>query len=256
MRHTPVLVNLAWADQGVFWDGGAKNLESQVLAPLVAPDEMGESIAGVVETVQKDVHYVAAFTSAFGDELVTPARVAQALAQFIRSLESFNSRYDRFVQSEGEFTQAEYLGLEVFNRACRSCHATDLFTDHQFHNNGLDTRFSDADELQHHGRARVTGDDVDLGKFKTPTLRNIAASAPYMHDGRLASLQQVVEHYRNGVQLSATLDASLIGEDGVGLKMTDAEAAALVAFLHTLTDDDFLESTQFGPPLDIRSSLP
>lgn len=238
-RHTPVLVNLAWSS-GYFWDGGAKNLESQAFAPLTNIGEMNQDLDTLVVELQRDPNYPEMFSRAF-DDGITLANMARALAQFERTLISGSSRYDRFVRGEpgGELDERELEGLAAFERHCASCHVPDFFTDHAFHNNGLDDEFPEHDERIAWGRARITHDPADIGAFKTPTLRNVTLTAPYMHDGRFASLEEVLDHYRSGVRASPTLARELIAADGMpGIRMSDAEARAILSFLGTLADDD------------------
>jgi cytochrome c peroxidase len=237
LRHTPALVNLAWAS-GWFWDGGAKNLESQVFAPLVSPDEMDQDLDQLLEELRADADYPRAFAAAF-DDGITLANVARAIAQFERTLVFADSRYDRFVRGEpgGELTQEELDGLAAFELHCGSCHVPDFFTDHGYHNNGLDEHFPEDDERIAWGRGRITHDPEDIGRFKTPTLRNVSLTAPYMHDGRFETLQEVLAHYRHGVRVSPTLAPALMDDDGApGIAMSDAEAGAIIAFLRALTD--------------------
>jgi cytochrome c peroxidase len=236
-RHTPVLVNLAWAS-GTFWDGGAKNLESQVFAPLSSPMEMDQDLDELLEELRSDADYPAMFRRAF-DDGITLANVARAIAQFERTLISGDSRYDRFVRDEpgGDLDAREVAGLEAFERHCASCHVPDFFTDYGYHNNGLDEHFPEDDERIAWGRGRITHAAEDIGRFKTPTLRNVSVSAPYMHDGRFATLEEVLTHYRHGVRSSPTLAPQLVGPDGgLGIEMSDEDAAAIIAFLGALTD--------------------
>jgi cytochrome c peroxidase len=235
-RHTPALINLAWSP-GFFWDGGAKNLESQVFAPLTSPDEMGQDLDRLMDLLRADPVYSQMFARAFADGL-TLANVVRAIAQYERTLISADSRYDRFVSGQlGALDEREREGLAAFERHCASCHVPGFFTDHGFHNNGLDAGFPEDDERIAWGRGRITNRPDDIGKYKTPTLRNVSVTAPYMHDGRFVTLHDVIEHYRHGVLRSPTLAPELIAQDGTpGLSMTDAEAQAIVVFLATLTD--------------------
>jgi cytochrome c peroxidase len=240
VRHTPALINLAWAS-GYFWDGGAKTLESQVFGPLTNPDEMGQSPTELVQELQAEPGYVTAFAQAFPDG-ITINNVVRAIAQFERSLIVCHSRYDRVVRHEpgASFSNQETQGWQVFEMHCARCHVPDFFTDFSYHNNGLDDSFSEEHERISWGRGRITG-KVDQGKFKTPSLRNVARTAPYMHDGRFATLEQVINHYRYRIKPFPTLDSKL-GELP-GIMLDDEQVDALIAFLNTLTED---------PPLDER----
>ena len=234
LRSTPALINLAFMD-GYFWDGGAKDLESQVFGPLTSPDEMGQSPADLVVELSVHPTYVKAFAEAFSDGL-TIANIVRAIAQYERSLVSASSRYDHFVRNEpgGDLDPEERLGMARFSARCASCHVPDFFTDFGYHNNGLDDAYPEQDERVAWGRGRITHAPSDIGKYKTPTLRSVALTAPYMHDGRFATLRDVLDHYRHGVKPSKTLDPLLAGP---AEPMDDAEARAIVAFLGTLTDD-------------------
>lgn len=249
-RNTPSLTNLAWTGSqastaGLFWDGGAKNLESQVFAPLTGADEMAQDPGELMAELAADPDYPALFAAAFKDGL-TLSNLARALAQYQRTLIAASSRYDRWARGEpdGQLSDRELRGLSLFRRDCAGCHVPDFFTDHGYHNNGLDMVFPDDHERIAWGRARITHDLRDLGSYKTPSLRNVAVTAPYMHDGRLATLEQVLEHYRSGVESSPSLDRRLIGPDGaLGIPLDDGEAAAIIAFLRTLTDQRYCRPT-------------
>ena len=238
LRHTPALQNLAWAE-GTFWDGGAKNLESQVFGPLTSPEEMDQDVGELVRELEADPETAAMFDAAFSDGITMP-NLVRAIAQFERTIIGGHSRYDRFVRGEagGELSSQERQGMALVKENCSPCHATDFFTDFAYHNNGLDESFSDEHERLAWGRARITDDPRDRGRFKTPTLRNVARTAPYMHDGRFADLGQVLRHYRSGIKRSPTLDPRLVASDGrTGIPLDNAEARAIIAFLHALTED-------------------
>jgi len=249
-RNTPALINLAWME-GLFWDGGAKNLESLVFGPLTHPDEMGQNLKELTSELQRHATYPRLFRQAFGSDSITSANIARALAQFQRTLISANSRYDKHVRGESgeKLTLSELQGMALFRRHCAACHATDSFTDQAYHNNGLDSVFSTAAEGLAYGRGRITRRQQDVGKYKTPTLRNVALTAPYMHDGRFATLDQVLEHYRSGVMKSATLDAALKQADGQpGIPISSAEKEKIILFLNTLTDQAFLHNKAWSNP--------
>lgn len=249
-RHTPALVNLAWMGE-LFWDGGVKNLESLSLAPLTHPDELGQAdLSALLERLASRPEALRRFEAAFGSEGLTVGTLLRALAQFQRTLVSADSRYDRWRRGEpgGELSAQEQAGFALVQRHCAPCHGTELFTDHAFHNNGLDSVFGSGEEVTR-GRGRVTQRAEDEGRYKTPTLRNVARSAPYMHDGRFATLDAVLEHYRRGMVPSATLDPLFQrGAAPPGLSLEDGEKAAILAFLETLTDESFLTDPRLGPP--------
>ncbi len=248
LRNSPALINLAWADNGLFWDGGSTNLESQAFAPLAHHDEMFQNLTELVEELNADLDYVMLFQGAFNGP-ITQANIVKALAQFERTMVSGNSRYDKFLRGEagGNLSNDELQGLALAQQLCFSCHSSILLTDNRYHNNGLDTDFSDAShEGMFQGRFRVTNNVEDLGKYKTPTLRNIEKTAPYMHDGRLLSLEEVINHYASGVSYSSTLDPLLQQNNTLGFSLSDTEKAQIIAFLKTLTDYDFLNDSQFS----------
>ncbi|NOJ93622.1 methylamine utilization protein [Corallococcus coralloides] len=249
-RHTPALVNLAWME-GLFWDGGAKNLESLSLAPLTQADEMGQTdLEGMLTGLAADPDVVRRFEAAFGPGEPTLGKLLRGLAQYERTLVSARSRYDRWRRGElgGFLTERESRGLALVRQRCAPCHDSELFTDNAFHNNGLDERFGEGEDVSR-GRGRVTLRDEDAGRYKTPTLRNVAVTAPYMHDGRFATLEAVLLHYRGGMVRSSTLDGAFVREgQAPGVTLDDAEAEAVLAFLHALTDEAFLSDPSLGPP--------
>lgn len=250
-RHSPVLFNLAWAEQGYFWDGGSKNLESQAFGPLTHPDEMGIFFPEMTSRLQALPQYVELFRSAF-NEPPTAAGVAKALAQFQRTLVSATSKYDSYREKENTsiLTRSEIRGYKIVRQKCTNCHQGELFTDNDFHNNGLDVSFTDdTHEEVYLGRFRITRNEADKGLYKTPSLRNVMVSGPYMHDGRFATIDDVLDHYRYGVQAGATTDVDLLNDDGkYGITLSDQEVADIKAFLHTLTDTKFLQNTAFKNP--------
>lgn len=251
LRHSPTLINLAWADQGFFWDGGAKNLESQAFGPFTHADEMGMSLVALAHRLSDSELYTNLFQLAF-DEKPTAQGAAKALAQFQRTLISSHSRYDQYRsgQNSQALSETELRGLNIVKQKCGGCHSGELFTDHAFHNNGIDESFTDqSHEWIHFGRYRISFNPTDLGAFKTPTLRNVARSAPYMHDGRFKSIDQVLEHYRSGIKQTQVTDKLLIDPDGnPGIPMSNQEMNDIKSFLGTLTDETFLNDTNFSNP--------
>ncbi len=250
LRHSPTLANLAWHDRGLFWEGGATDLESLAFGPLTHPDEMGMDLRDMVRILRTRFDYPERFRRAFGADTIHAAFVVRALAQFQRTLISEDSRYDRYRLGETPLSEIELKGKAIFEQKCASCHADDFFTDHRFHNNGLDSEFPDDFEGMFQGRYRITLDINDLGKYKTPTLRNIALTAPYMHDGRFATLDEVLNHYDGSMKLSATLAPAFRQRaDGrLGLSLSAEEKDLLLTFLHTLTDSTFLQNPNFASP--------
>lgn len=240
-RHSMPLFNLGWA-AGFFWDGRAATLRQQVLMPIQDQHEMNESLDALPGKIQ-DLKPL--YKDAFGSAEISAESTALALEQYLLTLISQDSRFDRAVRKQATLTEEEKRGLQLFvtefdparglrGADCFHCHGGTLFTDHQYKNNGLQLA---ADDL---GRMAVTKDTADLGKFKTPSLRNIAVTAPYMHDGRFSTLEEVVEHYSTGVRRSENLDPNLAKHPASGLSLTAQEKHDLVAFLKTLTDESFI----------------
>lgn len=242
-RNSPTLANIAWAD-GLFWDGGALNLESLSFGPLTHVDEMNNDLDSLVGWLSNDREYSPLFSEAFPTLGVSSASISRALAQFQRTLISANSKYDKYARSdETIFSAAEKRGLQLFINHCSSCHQTDHFTDYDYHNNGLDSAFNDSSfEEIFKGRYRITRDLNDLGKYKTPTLRNIALTAPYMHDGRFQTLERVLLHYAKGVQDSESLSPILKEGEQLGIKLSTQDQSDIIEFLHTLTDEEFINT--------------
>ena len=250
-RHSPALFNLAWADQGFFWDGGSKNLESQAFAPLAHPDEMGSYFPEMLSRLSSKEKYITLFQKAF-NEAPSAAGVAKALAQFQRTIISAESRYDLYRRGKTttSLNASEVRGMNLVQQKCADCHSGELFTDKGFHNNGIDDDFSDdSHEEIYLGRYRMTRAFIDIGAFKTPSLRNVMVSAPYMHDGRFSSIDEVLEHYRSGIKESLYTDKLLYQSNGnVGIPMTDQDVKDIKAFLSALTDEEFLKNKQYSNP--------
>lgn len=241
-RSAPALFNLAWQNQGLFWDGGAHDLESLNFGPLTHPDEMGADLADIVTYLESDPGYRQQFNLVFGEEQIQSAQVSRAISQYVRSLISQDSKYDHWKKNKEDFDDLELLGYQIYQNKCSNCHREGLFTDGNFHNNGLDIAYPDPPELEglFLGRFRITSNLEDLGAYKTPSLRNIALTAPYMHDGRFETLDEVLDHYKNGIQVNESLAPPLKN----GIPLNSMEREALKAFLHTLTDSVFLKKHQ------------
>jgi len=244
-RNAPALQNLRWR-RDFMADGGVLSLELQTLAPLTSAAEMNTPLAVALARLNADPEYQRRFAAIYGPGKIDTPQFLRALAQFTAALTSANSRYDKYVRHEagGALTVPERRGRALFVAKCSGCHATDLFTDESFRNNGLDRTFP-----RDSGRAHITSRATDRGRFRVPSLRNVAQTAPYMHDGRFATLPQVLAHYAHGVQPSATLDASLRQPGGrLGISLSAQEQADLLAFLNTLTDTAFLADSRLAPP--------
>ncbi|MFY7965963.1 MAG: cytochrome-c peroxidase [Chitinophagaceae bacterium] len=240
IRNAPSLSNLAWGKY-FMWDGAVHHLDMQALAPISNHDEMDETINNVVFKLQQSKKYSRLFYKAFNDSLVTGENTLKALSQFMLTLISANSKYDKVMQKEAGFVFNEYelKGYELFKTNCASCHKEPLFTNNEFENNGLDL---DA-FLKDGGRIKITKNVDDSLKFKVPSLRNVEVSYPYMHDGRFKNLQMVLFHYTEGIHQSATLSNQLKRK----IVLSEADKNNLIAFLKTLTDDEFLQNPKFQP---------
>ncbi|MCI1186959.1 c-type cytochrome [Hymenobacter sp. DH14] len=242
-RNAPALQNLRWKSE-FFWDGGPKNLETLPLAPLTNPLEMDETLPHLLAKLNADPDYTRRFVQVYGPGPINSYQFLRALAQFTAALTSASSRYDQVARGEhgAVLSAAEQRGRVLVAQQCASCHATDLFSDESYRNNGLDATFG-ADS----GRAHITARAADVGRFKVPSLRNVALTAPYMHDGRFATLEQVLAHYDHGVVASPTLDAALRPAGGpLGIPLTAAEQADIISFLKTLTDDAFVHDQRLA----------
>lgn len=245
-RNSMSLINLGWSTR-FFWDGRAFSLEEQIFQPVTNSIEMNTTWQEVEEKLNAHPTYPELFYKAFGINYIDSLHVSKAIAQFIRTMISGNSKFDKFLRQQATLTPSEMNGLNLFTTErgdCFHCHGfsgSGQFTDFAFHNNGLDT---DA-EMTDIGLMAVTGNSADKGKFKTPTLRNVALTAPYMHDGRFATLEEVIEHYDSGGKLSSTVDP-LMKHVGSGLNLTAQEKQDLINFLKTLTDEEFLANPKFS----------
>jgi len=247
-RNSMPLFNLAWNfDERFFWDGRVFSLEHQAFQPVTNSVEMHNTWQNVTTALQQDTSYTAMFEAAFGATTIDSTLVTKAIAQFERTLISGNSKFDRHLLEQETLTPQELNGLNVFmdetKGDCFHCHGNPnnpLWTDNIFHNNGLDSQF-----LEDIGLGKVTGDPADNGKFKTPSLRNLSFTAPYMHDGRFTTLDEVINHYSEGLQNSPTIDPLMkkVAEGGVHLSPEDK--ADLKAFLLTLSDPSFINNPDF-----------
>ena len=246
-RNSMPLFNLAWNfDEFFAWDGQDISLENQAFEPVSNPIEMNADWKNIEKRFNNHDTYPTLFKEAFGTSVIDSNLIVKAIAQFERTLISADSKFDKYLLGEATLTPEEQNGFAVFmdeeKGDCFHCHGSNnnpLWTDNQFHNNGLDASFADL------GLGAVTGDPADNGKFKTPSLRNLTFTAPYMHDGRFATLDEVINFYSEGLQLSATIDPLMknVNEGGVGLSAKDK--ADLKAFLLTLSDLNFINNPDF-----------
>ena len=255
-RNSMSLVNLLWARK-FFWDGRANGLEEQAATPLTSPHEMGQALTTSAQKLAQTPNYPALFKLVYGDEHITNDRIVKALSQFERTLISANSRYDQYLSGGYRPTPDELKGMELFNTApqpergirganCSHCHGGPKTYMELFHNNSLDSLPKDP------GIETLTRLPADRGRFKVPTLRNIALTAPYMHDGRFKTLEEVVDHYSEHIEQSTSLSSFLRGESneagGKSLKLLLAEKKQLIAFLNMLTDSAFITNPAFSNP--------
>ena len=231
-------VNLGWS-RNFLWNGSKNGTLEDIMQ-----HEVANFFETDFETLQNDPKYPGLFKNVFGSEEITENEVVLALAQFFRTMNSGNSKFDKVLRGEAEFTNEENLGYELFfteRGDCFHCHATVFMTDNQMHNNALDLQPDP-------GFYGVTGDPLDIGKFKSPTLRNIEYTAPYMHDGRYATLEEVVEFYSTGLNKSPTVDPLMKNLSQGGVNLSAEEKAGLIAFLKTLSDQEFISNPNLSNP--------
>ncbi len=261
LRNAMALINIGWASN-YFWDGRGASLEEQILEPVSHPDEMAMPWPDAVAQLQastEPVDYPNLFLKAFGTAEINSELTTKAIAQFLRTMISADSKFDQWRRGETSLSDEEFAGYEIFLREggdpettpggqfggdCFHCHgeAGLQFSDYLFRNNGLDSTFvNDA------GLAGVTGMPLDSGRFKTPTLRNVSLTAPYMHDGRFTTLEEVLDHYNTGGVPSSTIDPFMKYTTG-GLALSPVQKTHLLAFLETLTDTSFIAASQFQDP--------
>lgn len=257
-RNSMALINLGW-NTSFFWDGRSKTLEEQIIEPVINPVEMHTTWQSVVGKLSADVVYRNMFFKAFNVKNIDSTYAAKAIAQFIRTLISGSSKFDVMYKFEnnlplspneisiqGTITPSEWAGYDLFKSLngadCFHCHNGPLMQVQKFSNNGLDATFSDV------GRGAISGNVDDNGKFKVPTLRNIAFTAPYMHDGRFTTLDEVINHYSHGIQMSSTIDPLIEFAGQGGVQLDAQEKDLLKQFLMTLTDSSFINNSNFKEP--------
>ena len=242
-RNSPAIQNMGFLST-YMWDGVTTHLDLQPLIPLTSDVEMNGDLTEILAMMKGDAKYRMLFSQAFPGEEITTETMLQALSQFMVMMVSSNSKFDKYRRGEGgaTLTPDEQEGYTLFNQKCATCHATDLMTDNSFRNNGLAVN----PQVNDVGRYRVTEAAADYYKFRVPSLRNVALTAPYMHDGRFGSLQSVLNHYASRVTNSPTLDPLLINNGTLGIPLSAHEKAMIIAFLNTLTDTDFITNTSFS----------
>ena len=253
-RNSMSLANLLWVNN-LFWDGRSHSLEDQASIPMFDVHEMNQPADLSAMKLRSNKQYQQLFKDAFGDNKITGERLVKALAQFERVLISADAPYDRYLTGSYTPTPQEQRGLDLFmghdastakQVNCGHCHGTPRLMMDLFHNNGLDT------EAKDYGREDFTQDAGDRGRFRVPTLRNIAVTAPYMHDGRFSTLKQVLDHYSDHIQPSATLSSfisdSAASDGRRGYLLSEDQKNDIISFLNMLTDSTFLTNPEFGPP--------
>jgi cytochrome c peroxidase len=236
-RNTPALQNLNWSTSFLH-DGGITNIELFPPAPITNPIEMNETMANVVSKISNSGKYTTLFTKAFGDGTVNTQRILKAMAQFMGTMYSYNSKYDKVKKGLESFTSQEQSGYNIFVQNCANCHKEPLFSDYSFKNNGIGVNPA----LKDSGRMHITQLITDIYKFKTPSLRNIEKTAPYMHDGRYTTLDACLNHYASNIANSSTLDPQLVG----GIALSAQDKIDVISFLKTLTDNTFLTDKRFA----------
>ncbi len=256
-RQAMPVFNLAWHSNEFFWDGRATLLREQSLKPIQDPLEMNETLENVIAKLNDSQDYKDQFFRAFGSEEINAEKMSLAMEQFMLSIVSYQSKYDQFLEGQATLTESEDRGRLLFEQEynpffpevsgadCAHCHGGANFENDQFMNNGLDSEAMITDI----GREEVTGDISDKGKFKVPSLRNVAITPPYMHDGRFETLEEVIDHYDIHMKESATLDPALVQVfDNGGLNLSAEDKIDLVNFLKTLTDYSLMDNAEYSSP--------
>lgn len=254
-RNSPNINALAWnaevlfgiEENLLFWDNRESNLEEMVLQPIVHEGELGKDLEVLIDKLENTDYYPTLFENAFGDKTITPERIGDALAQFVRSITSFNTRFDWIQTGEDSFTPQELQGFNLFRQSCdnRACHNQPHFGNAQPMNTGLESETIDP------GLGGWTGLEADIGKFKSPSLRNVALTAPYMHDGRFATLGEVIDFYSDEVVYHPNNDYEWVAQDPPtfqGFNFSQGQKDALIAFLNTLTDPYITTAEKWADP--------
>ncbi len=240
IRNAPALANMAFLRE-FFWDGGVTHLDFVPINAIESEVEMDDELVNVIAKLNAHTEYPELFNLAFGVEEITSPFMLYALSQFTTMMISANSPYDKYIRGEGvEFSDIEVEGLTLFEEKCATCHSGDLFTDFSYRNNGLNSSFIDL------GRGSITESQNDNGKFRVPSLRNAELTAPYMHNARFKTLEEVLDHYDQGMVNSPTLDPSFKNdEEVIGIPLTTEEKTKIIAFIKTLTDREFISNPMF-----------
>jgi cytochrome c peroxidase len=239
-RNAPGLMNLAWYPT-FHWDGGVLNLNGQAINPITHPDEMGETLEGVLTKLNRNRYYKTEFMKVFGANPIQTNHLLKALGQFTVSLVSSNSKYDSVLRKESNFNAQERRGYSLFIKHCNQCHTAPLFTNFEFKANGIGRN----NQINDSGRAMITGKASDAYLFRVPTLRNIEYSFPYMHDGRISKLKEVLAHYANSSNWQKPKSRELTQKK---ITLNVNEQKDLLSFLKTLSDKQFLFNQAFRFP--------
>lgn len=237
IRNSMSIVNLAWS-KSFFWDGGVFDLDLFSVAPIENVVEMDEKLPNVLKKLNNSAEYRGLFEKAFGSPEISSGNMLKALSQFMLMLVSDQSKYDKVIRKEALFTAEEQAGYMIFKSKCNSCHTEPLFTDGSYRDNGIGIN-----PAKDQGRFEISQLENDKLKFRVPSLRNLAYTEPYMHDGRFRNLQAVINHYRREVQQTPNLDPLLKNTGGIDL--SDTEVVQLLAFLNTLNDETFVKNPLF-----------
>jgi cytochrome c peroxidase len=244
------LINLIWNPGTFGWNGSVGSIEEDVIGVIKDPTEFGSSVEKVEKAIGDIPGYGELFKKAFGSEEVTADRISKAIAQFVRTLISADSKFDKYMRGEIQLSGSELNGFVLFTTEegadCFHCHGSSgnpLFTTHLFYNNGKDTLFNDPFD-----RYSITADPMNKGAYKATTLRNIEFTAPYMHDGRFNTLDEVIDFYSHQLVWSPYIDPLMHHISTGGNQLTPSEKADLKAFLLTLSDTTFINNPEFGPP--------
>lgn len=255
-RQAMAVFNMAWNTNGFFWDGRAETLRQQALMPIQDHLEMNMTISEVIKRLASDPDYIEQFQEVFENGKVDSVNLSLALEQFMFSIVSNSSKYDLMKAGKVSLTASEERGRILFfgsynpdnpsisGAQCSACHGGPNFENDAYMNNGLDT---DAEQTDL-GRQLVHDVPTLRAKFKVPTLRNIALTPPYMHDGRFKTLEEVIDHYDHGIKYSSTVNPTLISIQNVGLQLSETDKADLIAFLHTLTDYELVNKEEYSDP--------
>jgi cytochrome c peroxidase len=235
VRNTPSIANMIWYP-AFGWDGGVNHLEIFHLTPLTNELEMGTDMNGVLNRLNHNQNYRDLFKTHYGVDQISDYELFKVLTLYISQIQSFQSKYDQYKQGKTDLSTTEKAGYELFKQRCAQCHQEPLFTNFTYQNNGLDSIFADS------GRGKITKEITDYGKFRVPSLRNVSLTYPYMHDGRFWDLNEVLNHYSEGI-IENSQNLSL--ELKKGMNLSNVQKQQLIAFLKTLTDYKLLSDQRF-----------